>query len=219
MINDSIRVTRRPRRASPRTARSTVAIIATAGLALLTAACGGSPSSTGPGGSSNAGGSTNSRQLAFARCMRSHGVPNFPDPNSSGGFPNTTLRQLAASNSHYQAATHACGHLLPNGGGKSLSASLRQCEETGDCPRAMVQQVMTQLRKFARCMRSHGVPNWPDPTLDSQGQPKFFIRPWKVGFDPNSPQISNKMFGCQHVEHPQVPAPMAVYLRPNGQGG
>jgi hypothetical protein len=24
--------------------------------------------------------------LAFAHCVRDHGVPNFPDPNSQGGF-------------------------------------------------------------------------------------------------------------------------------------
>jgi hypothetical protein len=36
-----------------------------------------------------------------------------------------------------------------------------------------VQQMLTVGRKFAQCMRSHGVSNWPDPTLDSQGRPFF----------------------------------------------
>ena len=71
----------------PSTARTAAGIIAAAGLALLTAACGGSPSSTGSGGSSNAGGAANQREVAYSHCMRSHGVPNFPDPSGSGRGP------------------------------------------------------------------------------------------------------------------------------------
>ena len=57
----------------------------------------------------------------------------------------------------------------------------------------MVQQVMTQLRRFAGCMRSGGVPNWPDPTVDPQGRPAVVIRPWEDGFDPNAPQTARKV--------------------------
>jgi hypothetical protein len=91
---------------------------ATAGLALLAAAC-ASPSSTGPGGSSNAAmaaniQSTNSEKtLAYSRCMRSHGVPNFPDPDSSGSLP-ASAKQIGASNLRFDAAQTACRHLLPN---------------------------------------------------------------------------------------------------------
>jgi hypothetical protein len=74
----------------------------------------GNPSSIGAGRSSNAGGSQTSQLLAFARCMRSHGVPNFPDLNSSDKFPGA--QQLGVSSSQYQAAMNACQHLLPNGG-------------------------------------------------------------------------------------------------------
>ena len=51
-------------------------------LALL-AACGGSPSAaaSGTGGSTRVQG-----QLAYARCMRSHGVPDFAEPDSNGNF-------------------------------------------------------------------------------------------------------------------------------------
>jgi hypothetical protein len=94
-MNHSTRVTRWPRRARPRPARTAAAITATLGLALLVSACGGSPGShvaqhgsttrAASSGASNAGGSTNSQSpsfqlLAFSRCMRSHGVPNWPDP-------------------------------------------------------------------------------------------------------------------------------------------
>jgi hypothetical protein len=119
-------------------------------MALLAAACSGSPSSTSSGGSSNPRGSATSQTLAYARCVRSHGVPNFPDPNTGGQFNKTTLQLLAASNSRYQTATQTCAHLLPAGGGGPTAAELRQ-EWSG-------------MASFARCMRSHGVPNWPDPT-------------------------------------------------------
>jgi hypothetical protein len=126
------------------------AIIAPAALALLAAACSGSPSSAGSGGSSNAGGSVTSRLLAYSGCMRAHGVPNFPDPDSGGEFDKATLSQLAASNSQYQAASSTCGHLLP--------------PSTSGHTQSEVQQEWTGMLNFARCMHSHGQPDWPDPT-------------------------------------------------------
>src|ERR1700733_431704 len=121
-VNHSTRVMRRPRRAWPTAARTAAAIIATAALALLSAACDGSPSSTGSGSSSNSGGSANSKALAYAHCMRSDGVPDFPDPNSAGEFNKATIGQLSASNSQYQTATQACVRLLPNSGGGPTAA-------------------------------------------------------------------------------------------------
>jgi hypothetical protein len=45
-------------------------------------------------------------------------------------------------------------------------------------------------------MRSHGVPNWPDLTLD-RGRDIF--DPEAAGIDPNSPRISTKMHECERV--------------------
>ena len=61
--------------------------------ALLTAACGGS-TSTGAGGSSSTGGSSlPQEELAVAQCMRSHGVPAFPDPSANGGYLASSVRK------------------------------------------------------------------------------------------------------------------------------
>jgi len=85
-MNDSTCVMRRPRRARPATARTAAVIVATAALALLAAACSGSPSSTGS--SPNAGGPANSPSaVGYSRCVRSHGVPNFPDPRQQRSTP------------------------------------------------------------------------------------------------------------------------------------
>lgn len=162
-----------------------VAITTTAGLALLAAACGASPSTAGSDHSSNARGSAISQQpLAFSHCMRSHGVSEFPDPNSSGDWPKTQV-ETAVDNPRYQVASQACGHLLPYGGpGVSMSP-------------AVVSELQTDMAKFARCMRSHGVLNWPGPI--DQGTEREYFDLQSARIDPNSPQISSKMRTCEQV--------------------
>jgi hypothetical protein len=179
-VNHSNRVMRRPRRAWPPTARTAAPIIAAAALALLAAACSGNPSSTGSGGSSNASRSANSQAIAYGQCVRSHGVPGFPDPNAAGGFNKSTLQQLSASNSQYQTATQTCAHLLPNNSGGPTAAEVRQ-EWSG-------------MASFARCMRSHAVPNWPDPTPypPEPARPTFNL---PASIQP-TPQTISKMETC-----------------------
>jgi hypothetical protein len=173
MLNGSTRINGRPRQAGQPTARTTAAIIATAGLVLLASACSGGGSSTRSGGSPRAEGSSSSTSaIAYSACMRSHGVPNFPDPDRSGQLPKGDAQQFGVSTAAYQAAQLACRHLLPTGG--SLQQQEQHCWENHDCPQALVQQMLTADRKFAQCMRSHGVPNFPDPTLESDG-PVFYI--------------------------------------------
>jgi hypothetical protein len=172
-MNHSARVMRRPRRAGPRPGRTTAVILATTVLALL-AACSGSPSPAGSGSSPGAGGSARSPSaLDYSACVRSHGVPDYPDPDSSGQLPKTDARLLGVSTSQYQAAQQACRHLLPAGG--SLKQREDQCMQTSDCPPALVQQMLIADRKLAQCMRSHGVPNFPDPTSGGPGGPFFPI--------------------------------------------
>jgi hypothetical protein len=140
--------------------------------------------------------------------MRSNGASNFPDPDSNGQLPKTSAQRLGVSSSRLQAAQRACQHLLPTTG--SIRQQTQQCMLAADCPRALVQELLNQERMFARCMRSHGVPNWPDPTLDSEGRPVFAISISKDGFDPHSPQISTKGDECSRLM-PGLPGmPLAV---------
>jgi hypothetical protein len=164
-------------------ARTAAAIIAAAALVLLMAACGGgSPSSTG--GSSNGAATTSTSAVGFSRCMRSHGVPNFPDPVGSGGIAKETVQQLGVSSSQYQAATQACGHLLPGGGNSGRT-------------QAEVQQWWSGMLSFARCMRSHEVSDWPDPTPypPYPNEPTFNM---PASVHP-TPQIVSKMHECQRL--------------------
>ena len=52
-------------------------------------------------------------QLIYARCMRTHGEPGFPDPSATGGF--TIPNSVAENSSTFQAAERACKDLLPAG--------------------------------------------------------------------------------------------------------
>jgi len=192
-MNDSTPFTSWPRRAFAPRAPTAAAIILTAGLALLSAACSGSASSAGSGGSLNAAGSASAQQLAFAQCMRSDGVPNFPDPDSSGAFNKVALNQLAAGNSRFQTAQKACIHLLPNGGSGPNQAE--------------VQQVRAQALRFSQCVRTHGVP-LPDP--DSTGR---VPDPGSVGIDQGSRQFQAANQACGQYRPPYMPSNAAYNSR------
>lgn len=156
-MNHRTRVRPRPGRASSPSAAQTAAIIATAGLDLLAAACGPTAAPRGAqAGATSTGRSAYTQALAFANCMRAHGVPSWPDPNSFGGFDKSKVAppQLRVGASQAQSADRACTHLLPNGlGGRPTQAG--------------VQQIRAQALRFAQCMRDHHIAAFPDP--DSNG--------------------------------------------------
>jgi hypothetical protein len=83
--------------------------------------------------------------------MRSHGVPNFPDPSPGGGLEITPKSGVDPQSPSFQAAQEACAKFQPGGPGfPKTSESLKQ-----------------KALKFAECMRVHGEPNFPDPSLTS----------------------------------------------------
>ena len=188
VMNHSTRVMRRPWRAWLLAARDAAAVIASAALVLSAAACGGSPPSTGSGGSTSAGGSPNSQLLAFSQCMRSNGVPNFPDPQAGSSnvkFPGA--QQLGVSSSRYQAAQNACQHLLPAGADDQF-------------PPAEVPLLLSGMRTFSQCMRSHGIQNWPDPMVGPQGSPVFDLGAVGISRSESlSSRFQTTIAACQHL--------------------
>jgi hypothetical protein len=168
----------------------TAAVIVTAAMAVLAVACASSPKSAAVAG----GSSTASSALAYSSCMRSHGVLNYPDPASDGQLPKADAHALGVSTAQYEAAQTTCQPLLPN----NDSTSLTQCLMTGDCPPAVVQQALNEGRTFAQCMRSHGVQNWPDPTIDSTGRPSFQVVRAGISInDTRSSQMLSKIGLCE----------------------
>ena len=178
-----VQAQRRPR---PGAARAVALIIATVSVVLLAAACGGGPPSAGAGGSSNKGASTNTHQVAFARCMRSNGVVNYPDPDSSGVTRKESSQQLGVTPAKFQSAQNSCRHLLPNGGNGPDQAE--------------IQQVAAQGLRFARCMRTHGVA-LPDP--DSSGR---IPDPASEGINQGSPQFEAANQACGKYRPPYMPS-------------
>jgi hypothetical protein len=179
-------------------------LAAVAGIALLTAACGGgsanppdsansrgsatsprSSASSDPGTSATAGGSsTYNKAVAYAQCMRSHGVPNFPDPLPNGGFglsPAVTGGTNGQVSPQYQTAERACASLSP----------------VGNQSPQQQRQALNRLLKVSACMRSHGYPTFPDPTFGSDG---IFLH--IVGFDRSSPQFQAAWQTCQSALGP-----------------
>jgi hypothetical protein len=145
-----------------------------AGILVFAAACGDSSAPSSQSSSSSK--STYQQAVDFAECMRAHGVPNFPDPNSQGQFVFTQGNGIDPNSPQFQSARSACQNLLPAGSAGQPS------------------QNQSQTVKFAQCMRSHGVPNFPDP--QTQGGGSFFSG---NGIDPNSPQFQSALRACRSL--------------------
>ncbi len=143
------------------------------GVALLLTACGG-----GNPGSANGGTSKYQQAAAYAQCMRSHGVPSFPDPNSQGEFALQGKSGIDPSSSQFQSAQTACQHLDPNSGIQSPAEH---------------QSQVNQTLKYVNCMRLHGIPNFPEPPATGQQT----INPKSLGIDPNSPTFQNAQQVCR----------------------
>jgi hypothetical protein len=150
----------------------------TAGVATVSTTSAAGPSG---GGSTQAAG-----LLAYATCMRSHGVPDFPDPTGNGGIPKDDVIRAfrAVSNAQAQAASNECAHLLPAGG--SLSGQATQAVPTQD---------QHDYLNAAACMRSHGIPNFPDPIF-SRGNVNF---PIPSSINSNSTQFKQARQTCQKL--------------------
>jgi hypothetical protein len=131
---------------------------ASLGLALISAVvagCGGGSHVASIGVTHSAAPPTTSASapytaaLEYARCMRQHGEPGFPDPNNPGGFSTGALAALNTSSHQFVDADTTCQRLLPNDGQPTP---------------AEFQAVITQGLRFAHCMRAHGV-SFPDPGI------------------------------------------------------
>jgi hypothetical protein len=117
--------------------------------------------------------------VTWAKCIRTHGAPSWPDPGPGGAFPNDngSLDKIR-STTGYKTADAACKNVAP-GGGPPDQAALKQEYE--------------KLLKFSACMRSHGLPSFPDPKLDKGG----------VGIEgdlhPDSPQFKTATQACKSL--------------------
>ncbi len=163
-----------------------ISVVAAAALSLLVSGCGSnSPSSSSASGSAGDQAQAQQQQIAvsFAGCMRSHGVPSFPDA-PSGPNPKEAIQQLI-DNPQGQAAMSACRHLLPNGGQPSESAAETRVHAAA-------------LLEFARCIRSHGFPSFPDPNSSGQLNHEMVA---SAGINLHQPAVLQAGDACTAVTH------------------
>jgi hypothetical protein len=176
----------------PRLGRTAPVTAALVGLALMVAGCGGSnaPGSAGGGGAGGSSSGTLARFEAYARCMRSHGISDFPDPTTSpgggvaiqlNGGPGSDLNKR---NPRFKAANQVCRSLEPGGSG---------------VPQQSAQKIAAEV-KWARCMRSHGLPSFPDPN----GQGAFD----RSKFDESTPAFQSASKACQSLMNAVGPIPV-----------
>jgi hypothetical protein len=164
-----------------------------AAVAIAAAACSALPGS--PNGSVKY-----QEALAFSRCMRAHGVPSFPDPNSNGQL---STKGIDTKSPQVRSAVGDCQSLLP-----------------GQNPAAQVAQAGTQALRFSRCMRAHGVPNFPDPSVQSNGSGvavTIRLHAGSGGIDPHSPQFQAAQQACRSIL--PKPGKNASGNSPSGSGG
>ncbi|MGH3225692.1 MAG: hypothetical protein ACRDPY_44605 [Streptosporangiaceae bacterium] len=157
--------------------RRAVALAVLAAAALLTAAC-SSPSSGGSGTASTTESATYRANIAFAQCMRTHGVPDFPDPGPGTNFAVHGTPAGAAANTPSGKAYIACQHLLPNGSSSSNGS--------------VSAQELSEGVALAQCLRSHGEPSFPDPTVVNGGLSFAFT-------GVNSSQFQTAVNDCRSV--------------------
>jgi hypothetical protein len=159
-----------------------VALLAAAGLAsaLVVAGCGGSTASTASRTTASAAGS----EVTFSKCIRANGVPNFPDLRGNGmlieggGGQTVSINGVSVNAPAFETARQKCQKYLPH---------------SHPSPAQTAQQRVRGL-EFANCMRSHGVPNYPDPKVISRSSGNQTL--YLPGINPRSPAFQAGAKAC-----------------------
>jgi hypothetical protein len=169
-------------RPAPNLPKAAAAIVA----ATVITACGSnSPkSSSAPSSGVHTYAQTMQDDARFAACMRSHGAPNFPHLTSPYAFKDWAVSGAAQSPANQSAET-GCQHLLPGGLGPGQDASHSQAQ-------------IAAVLAFARCVRGHGFPSFPDPTNQGQLSPQMLTA---AGIDVHQPELLRAGLVCVPATH------------------
>ncbi len=163
---------------------ASAAVIATTALAV--AACGGG---SGPIASNQTGSGPGPGAITFAKCMRGHGVPDFPDP---GGTP-----AAGSSISILGAQLPPTTNIKAPAFRSALNTCMKQFNATHPRPPVSAAQKATAV-KFAECMRAHGVPQFPDPKFPPGGGIELGPGPGSANLNSNTPAFQHAEQACGH---------------------
>jgi hypothetical protein len=139
------------------------------GLAIVVGGCGGAH---GPAAAKSGSERASVALLGYARCMRGHGVPDFPDPSPAGQIAVSGRGDLNPAAPTLRAANRACRGLLAGGVQGSTPSD---------------QKLAAEVR-WARCLRAHGVAGFPDPSSDGAID--------SGRFDPDAPAFARASRHC-----------------------
>lgn len=160
-----------------------LALLVTVGLVLPACSHGSSgPGVASAGSSTSASSSTGTAKadpLAYSKCMRAHGLSDFPDPDANGGLQ-LGRGDLDPRSPTFQAAERACKSLDPKGNESSAERA----------------QNRAAWLNYAQCMRAHGLSDFPDPDADGTLE----LHPPKGSdLDPNNPHFKTANNTCMHL--------------------
>jgi hypothetical protein len=160
--------------------RANLPRVASLGTSSAAAAAATQPASSNSGSGQSLA-DESSAGLKFSQCMRADGVSNFPDPSPGGGY-NFSASAVETSSPTFQAAQRACQKYFS--GGTPTRQALTQDSD--------------HLLLYAKCIRSHGVINFPDPVVRSGLPPGF-------DFPPNMDLTSPAFLAADKVCHSLLP--------------
>jgi hypothetical protein len=124
--------------------------------------------------------------------MRSHGVPNFPDPSTGRGIQISPSSGINPFSPAFKAAQSQCAKLLPGAGPGAHGPPSEEAKQ--------------QMLATSECMRAHGVSGFPDPTLSPPADPgAYSIAMGRGGvflavprtIDPGSPVFRSAAKACR----------------------
>jgi hypothetical protein len=133
-------------------------------VALLAAGCGGGSAAPGvadlgtratttsfaeTAGNSGSSASLQADQLRYAKCMQTHGEPDYPEPGGSSRATINALDKLDPNSPKFEDAARDCRRYLPTGGSSTPAER---------------SKVLAEALQFAHCMQTHGLTTWPDPS-------------------------------------------------------
>jgi hypothetical protein len=160
------------------------------GLSALAAGCGSKGPSTTTGQSAQGGSNPDvTAAYAYARCMRSHGVSSFPDPkvhiSGNHGSVAFAVNPSETGSPKFTSAQKACHGILPAPG------------STQPEDQAHKQILLT----FARCLRAHGLQDFPDPDVQGNLRLQAVIA---AGVDIHSHTFLNAAQACVGATHGEI---------------
>ncbi len=167
---------------NPAARRRVLAALVALGCGVTLTACG-----SGSGSATN-GASGDAAAIKYASCMRTHGVSDFPDPTAGPGGvkiggPGSDIDPTSPA---FQSAQKTCSRLMPGPSG----------------PPRMTESAYLAALGFAKCMRGHGLPNFPDPSRSPSAGPgntlvlRGMVFQVGGGLDPMSPAFRRAAQAC-----------------------